>query len=165
MTRRKRQDRARGTTRVDRRADRGFSLTEVVIAIALIGVVVLGMLEAIRVSVAASSLNRAAAQVETAVVNAADRVNRAPKRCDYTVYAQAAVQTQGWPAGNATVEHEYYLPGANASTAGTWQTGTAGAPGCPGQAPTDLLVQRITITITNPDGDVRRSIQVVKSDV
>ena len=35
-------------------------------------------------TVAASATSRSAAQVETALVNAADRVNRAPKRCDYT---------------------------------------------------------------------------------
>ncbi len=158
-------ERAAGTERPGRAADRGFSLVEVVIAIALIGLVIVGMLEAVRVSVAASSANRAAAQVETAVVNAADRVNRAPKRCDYTVYAQAAVQTQGWQPSSATVLHEYYEPGATASDQGTWLTGAASSPGCAGQAPTDLLVQRVTITITNPDGNVRRSIQVVKSDV
>ena len=147
------------------RRDRGFTLIEVVIAIALLGIVVVAMMEAARTSVKASSSSRQAAQVETAVVNASDRVNRAPKRCDYTVYAQAAVQTQGWSPATATVAHEYYVPGATARDAGSWQTGAAGSPGCAGQAPTDLLVQRVTITITSPEGDVRRTIQVVKSDV
>jgi hypothetical protein len=110
-------------------------------------------------------VSRSAAQVETAVVNAADRVNRAPKRCDYTIYAQAAVQTEGWEPDRATVTHEYYVPGSDATVQGTWQTGAAGAPGCPGPAPTDLLVQRVTISITSPDGKVRRNIEVVKSDV
>ena len=145
--------------------DTGFSLVEVVIAIVLMGTVVVAVLNAVAVSVRASSVSRSAAQVETAVVNAADRVNRAPKRCDYTIYVQAAVQTEGWSPDTASVTHEYYVPGADATVEGSWETGAAGSPGCSGPAPTDLLVQRVTISITSPDGKVRRNIEVVKSDV
>ncbi|MGA7757572.1 MAG: prepilin-type N-terminal cleavage/methylation domain-containing protein [Ilumatobacteraceae bacterium] len=145
--------------------DGGFSLVEVVIAIVLMGTVVVAILNAVSTSVKASSVSRSAAQVETAVVNAADRVNRAPKRCDYTIYVQAAVQTEGWSPDTASVTHEYYVPGVDATVEGTWETGAAGSPGCSGPAPTDLLVQRVTISITSPDGKVRRNIEVVKSDV
>jgi hypothetical protein len=141
-------------------------LIEIVITIVLMGVVVGAVLNAVSTTVTASSVGRSAAQVETAVVNAADRVNRAPKRCDYTIYAQAAVQTQGWPASTASVTHEYYVPGPDARTAGTWQVGAAGSQGCPQPSLIpDLLVQRVTISLTSPDGRVRRTIQVVKSDV
>ncbi len=92
-------------------------------------------------------------------------MNSAPKKCDYTVYARAAVQAEGWNPNRATVVHEYYVPGATAAQAGTWQTGSASFPGCPGASPSDLLVQRVTVTITSPDDSARRSIQVVKSDV
>jgi type II secretory pathway pseudopilin PulG len=145
--------------------DGGFSIVEIVIAIVLMGTVVVAILNAVSMSVKASSVSRSAAQVETAVVNAADRVNRAPKGCDYTIYAQAAVQTEGWAPDRATVTHEFYVPGADATVEGSWETGAAGAPGCSGPAPTDLLVQRVTISITSPDGKVRRNIEVVKSDV
>ncbi len=145
--------------------DSGFSIVEIVIAIVLMGTVVVAVLNAVTTSVKASSVSRSAAQVETAVVNASDRVNRAPRRCDYTIYAQAAVQTEGWPPDTATVTHEYYVPGPDATVEGTWTTGPADSPGCPGPAPTDLLVQRVTISITSPDGKVRRNIEVVKSDV
>jgi type II secretory pathway pseudopilin PulG len=145
--------------------DAGFSIVEIVIAIVLMGTVVVAILNAVSTSINASSVSRSAAQVETAVVNAADRVNRAPKRCDYTIYAQAAVQTEGWDPDRAVVTHEYYVPGSDATVQGTWETGAAGSPGCPGPAPTDLLVQRVTISITSPDGKVRRNIEVVKSDV
>ena len=50
-------------------------------------------------------------------------------------------------------------------TNGTWQIGGVDHPACPGPDVPDLLVQRVTITIVSPDVDVRRSIQVVKSDV
>ena len=107
--------------------DSGFSIVEIVIAIVLMGTVVIAVLNAVTMSVKASSVSRSAAQVETAVVNAADRVNRAPKRCDYTIYAQAAVQTEGWAPDAATVTHEYYVPGPEATVAGSWQTGAAGS--------------------------------------
>ncbi len=145
--------------------DSGFSLVEIVIAIVLMATVVVAILNAVSTSVKASSVSRSAAQVETAVVNAADRVNRAPKRCDYTIYVQAAVQTEGWPPETASVTHEFYVPGPDATVEGSWETGAAGSPGCSGPAPTDLLVQRVTISITSPDGKVRRNIEVVKSDV
>jgi prepilin-type N-terminal cleavage/methylation domain-containing protein len=144
--------------------DRGFTLIEIVITITLMAIVVVAVLTAVSTSISASATGRSAAQVETAIVNAADRVNRAPKRCDYTIYVQAAVQTQGWPASTAWVTQEYYTPGVNAKTAGTWQAGPLGS-ACPGPAPADLLVQRVTIHLTSPDGAVRRTIQVVKSDV
>jgi prepilin-type N-terminal cleavage/methylation domain-containing protein len=166
--RRRPRDEAPGESVVAARASavdsRGFSLVEVVIAIALMGTVAVAALNAVTTSVRTSSTSRAAAEVETALVNAADRVNRAQKTCDYTIYAQAAVQTEGWPASAAVVTHEYYQPSGSPAVAGQWLTGPVAAPACPGVL-TDLLVQKVTIRITNPEGNVSRSIQVVKSDV
>jgi prepilin-type N-terminal cleavage/methylation domain-containing protein len=152
--------RTRRTLRGGGRADRGFTFVEVVVTVALMAIVVAPILSAVGVAVRESSRSRSSAQVETAVVNAADRVNRAPKTCDYTVYVQAAVQSQGWSADRAVAYHERYVPAATPNLPGTWVEGA-----CEISAPTPLLVQRITITVISPDGSVRRSIQVVKSDV
>lgn len=135
--------------------DAGTTLIEIVIAITLAATVVIPLVSAVKTSITASSVSRAAAQAETAIVNAADRVNRAPQTCDYTVYAQASVETAGWDAGRATVSHQWYNPLTNA-----WVDG-----GCRFAAPTDDLVQKVTITITTPDQGLARSIQVVKSNV
>ena len=145
--------------------DSGFSLIEVIFAVMLMGVVVVAVLAAVITSVITSSVVRSGARVETVVVNAADRVNRAPKSCDYAPYAQAAVQTEGWSTSAASVTQEYYVPAASPTTAGTWAAGTASSPACPAGTLTDLLVQRVSITISSPDGRAHRSIQVVKSDV
>ena len=149
------------------RHDRGFSLVEVVIAIALVGMVVVPILRAVSTSIVASSTSRSAAQVETALVNAADRVNRAPVHCDYSVYAQAAVQTQWGPeaASRVTLTQYYYVPGASAAAAGAWVPGPAGTPACEIGTPTDGIVQKVRIAITSPDNKVTRTIEVVKSDV
>lgn len=145
--------------------DSGFSMVEIVISIVLMGTVVVAILNAVATNVRASSSARSAAQVETAIVNTSDRVNRAPKRCDYTIYAQAAVQTEGWDPSTVSVTQEYYEPAPDPRNQGTWSSGSALTPACPGTSPTDLLVQRVTILITSPDGKVNRTIQVVKSDV
>ena len=147
------------------RRDGGFSIVEIIVSIVLMGTVVVAILNAVGVSVKASSTSRSAAQVETAIVNAADRVNRAPQSCDYTIYAQAAVQIEGWPKENASVTQQYYVPGANAKVAGTWATGAPGYEGCDGVVASKLLVQKVTVSIVSPDGKVRRSIEVVKSNV
>jgi type II secretory pathway pseudopilin PulG len=144
------------------RRDRGFSVVEVVVTITLMAVVIVPIMNAVSTSIKTSAQGRSAAQVETALVNAADRVNRADMHCFYEIYVEAAVQSQGWAANRASVSYARYLPGATPSVAGSWSTdGKA----CLIQAPTEGLVQRVTITVTSPDGDIRREIQVVKSDV
>lgn len=132
------------------------------IAVVLMAIMVVPILTAVSTTITASSRSRSAAQVETAVVNASDRVNRAPNSCDYGEYVRAAVQSQGWPGDSAEIVQEQYVPPTVLSTAGTWEAGA-----CPVglSEPPDLLVQRVTITITSPDGKASRTIQVVKSDV
>lgn len=146
-------------------SDRGYTLIEAVIVVALIAMVVLPVLAAFQTSIRASSTSRDAARVETALVNATDRVVRAPKRCDYVVFVQAAVLSEGWDADRASVVNEYWLPDPGTVGSGTWRQGSPSSPGCPGAAPTEGLVQRVTITITGPGGRVSRTLQVVKSDV
>ena len=140
--------------------DAGFSLVELTAALAIMAIMIAPLMAAVVATIRASSLNRSLAQVETVLQNAADRVNRAPKKCDYTVYVQAASQSQGWAATRATAQQSRFVPAPNPTMAGTWVSG-----GCEGSVPADLLVQVVTITVTSPDGKVQRSIEVVKSDV
>ena len=115
---------------------------------------------AMTAAVTASSRNFEAAEVQTAIVNAADRVNRAPLSCDYSIYVEAAVLTEGWDADRATVSHQRYVPGANPTQQGTWVPGA-----CENVTPTDDTVQLLTITVTSPAGNISRQIEVVKSNV
>ncbi len=147
------------------RRDSGVTLVEMVISIVLMGTVVIAILNATSTSIRTSSVSRDAAQVETVVVNAADRINRAPIRCDingYTEYAVAAVRSQGWWTNEgefaeaANVRHEFYDPAASPP----WREGV-----CPADDFGKRLIQRVTVTITSPKETVSRSIQVVKSDV
>lgn len=163
--------------REGRGRDAGVTFVEILIAIVLMGTVVIGILAAVRATVIASSKSREAAQIETAVVNAADRINRAPVSCDYTIHASKAVEAQGWADASVTVSHEYYHPGAPGADGDGFVDGPSGVnPGCPpGSAtvpqfvdatrPSLQFVQRVTIRITSPSGNINRQIQVVKSDV
>jgi prepilin-type N-terminal cleavage/methylation domain-containing protein len=145
------------------RRDRGFSLVEVVVTITLMAIVIVPIMSAVAINIKSSSQGRSAAQVETALVNAADRVNRAPLSCDYSIYAQAAVQSQGWAPDRASVTTSYYVSGATPMDAGSWVVGAACESGM--ATPRPGLVQRVLISVTSPQGEVRREIQVVKSDV
>jgi prepilin-type N-terminal cleavage/methylation domain-containing protein len=140
--------------------DAGFTLVEAVVAIALMSIVVVPVLGAVITSIDASSRGRSAAQIETVIVNAADRVNRAPTSCGYVDYVRAALGSQQWDPELATVVEEHYVPAAQPNQAGEWAPGA-----CVIDSPSELLVQRVTIRVSSPDGKVNRQIQVVKSDV
>lgn len=147
-----------------RRGDHGSTLVEIVIAITLLGVVVVPVLAGLAAATRASAAARAASNVETALINAVDRVNRsdaeANSLCDYFTYARAAVVTQGWTESEVSTVTEYLDLTANA-----WVQGPPTAEGCPGGIYQTGLIQRVTITVTDPSGRVSRTLQVVKSNV
>lgn len=145
------------------RRDAGFSLVEMIVTVALIGIAIIPIMIAAYTLVKNSSYNRNATRVETVLSNAADRVNRAGGSCGYTDYYQAAVQSAGWDVSQVSVQYEWYEPGANAGVAGVWHADPDGCPDDTGY--TDELVQRITISLNSPDGFVHRSVQVVKSKI
>ncbi|MGI9645285.1 MAG: type IV pilus modification PilV family protein [Ilumatobacteraceae bacterium] len=142
------------------RDDRGVSLTELLISIVLIGMVVVSMLAALFTSIKASSVVFEAAQVETVLLNAGDRIARAPQLCEYEEYVDAAALAEGWTVAETSVVVELYSPGANGpGPEDDWVTQT-----CPDDV-SAFDVQRLTVTATNPDGDVTRTLMVVKSNV
>lgn len=144
------------------RRDAGFSLVEMVVTIALIGIAIIPIMVAAYALVKNSNYNRNATRVETVLSNAADRVNRAGGGCDYSDYWTAAVQAAKWQPEQVAVQYEWYEPGATATTQGVWHVDVDG---CPDSGYTDELVQRITITLESPDGHVSRSVEVVKSKI
>ena len=149
---------------VENARDEGFSLVEVVITILLIGIVVIPLIMASASSVTASSRTREAAETETVLQNAADRLNRAPAQCDYTLYIEAALRAKGWDPALVSASYEYYEPGTSvlAGQEGYWVTGA-----CPGAPPARraMLIQRVTITIASPSRLVQQTIRVIKNDV
>jgi prepilin-type N-terminal cleavage/methylation domain-containing protein len=151
-----------GSTRSPRPArDHGFSLVEMVVTISIMSIALVPLMFGALVLVRASSAGRNATKVETVLNNAADRVNRARETCDgYSNYVEAAAQSQGWAAGQATATYKWYEPGDSASVEGNWHAGI-----CPDGVQAIDLVQLVTISVTSPDGKLTRSIEVVKSKI
>lgn len=140
--------------------DNGYTLTEVLVAVVLMGVAIVPIMMAGIVTIKASATSRTAARVETVLANAADRVNRAGEACNYDVYVKAAALAEGWAESQATATYSYYVPAASPTTLGTWVAGA-----CPGAIRPEGLVQKVTITVTGPNGRPTRTTEMVKSDV
>jgi prepilin-type N-terminal cleavage/methylation domain-containing protein len=140
--------------------DSGFSLVEIIITIVLMGTVLIAIMNASIGGIRASTAAGDVAQIETVLQNAADRVNRAPQKCDYAMYVQAAAQVAWGDPNLATATYKWYQPGADATDTGSWHSGPCSTPGVAGKD-----VQLVTITVTSPNGKVTRSMQVVKSNV
>lgn len=144
--------RARG----DRPADAGTTLIEVLIAIVLLATVIAAIVGALLTSVLASSTAFDGAELNTMLLNASDRIQRADQSCDYEVHVDAAATANGWDTALVNSSVEILVR----DTSGTrWDPMT-----CPNTVE-PFQVQRITITATHPDGSITRTLEVVKSSV
>jgi Tfp pilus assembly protein PilE len=136
------------------RRDRGVTFLETVLTVVLLGVVVVPALAAVRGAIKASSTSEAASVVETMLINAVDEVHRATNNpstnCDLSAAAQS-VRPSGWPESTVAVTQELRVT-----------TPTSGW--IPGNCPGTGQAQRITITISDPESTVTRTIQVVKTN-
>ncbi len=137
-----------------------MTLVEVVAATAMMAIIVVPLADAALSSVRASSRSVENAKVITIAQNAADRVNRAGKSCDYSQYAQAAATNEGWPASAVVVVQEHLVPAKLPTQPGAWVSGA-----CAASTPSALLVQRVRITVVGAQHGMTGLIEVVKSDV
>ncbi|MEI7507057.1 MAG: type II secretion system protein [Actinomycetes bacterium] len=154
--------------------DRGSSLIEVVIAVALMGIVVSGVLGAMWSAIRMSSFSDDQAKVEAVLGSAADRLaNYAYIPCPtnnsnggYLPIIQAASGTVDWPTSSVTLTQMYFWNPSSTST-GTWLT-TNGLSGTECNETASLTtartLQRITFMVTSPSG-YSKTLEVVKSNV
>lgn len=141
------------------RRDSGYSVVEVLVTVALLGLVVVPILGAVSGAIRASAIDRDGAQLETALANAAEAVNRSPLSCDAAAYA-AAVETV--LADRSGSVHLHSLQVAHATGPSSW---SAPDDACAGAAPTFDLVQRVTICLHSADDRLTRRVDVLKSHV
>lgn len=102
--------------RRNRPFDQGFSLVEIIMTISIMSIILVPALDAVVATIRAGTSANSFSDTNLVLQNAADRVNRAPKSCDYTQYAQAAAQTNGWAAATTSVVQQHYVPGARQPT-------------------------------------------------
>jgi hypothetical protein len=126
----------------------------------MMAILVVPLANAVLSSVRASSRSVENAKVITIAQNAADRVNRAGKSCDYAQYAQAAATNEGWPPSSVIVVQEHMVPANVPTQPGAWVSGA-----CADATPSALLVQRVRITVVGEQHGMSSLIEVVKSDV
>lgn len=136
--------------------DGGYTFVEILVTVVLMGTVVLAILAAVLTSVIASRTVYDSAQLSTVLLNAVDRVSRAPQLCDYRPYVEAAALSQGWPPGSVTSQTDRLL--RNDGAEDDWGDGCAGDVAA-------FNVVRVTITAATPDGGLQRRVTVVKSSV
>ena len=153
------EDSTRGRTA--RATDAGVTLVEILITIVLIGTVVLGILTATSTLIVASRTADEVAQVQTALLTAAERIDRAPReqyRCAFDDPIRAAAQLE-LGVSDAEVDNYWSVEYEHLGPSG-WTDGA-----CPATGYQQHLVQRITIAMKIPNSEVSRSLTVVRSDV
>ena len=170
-----------------RRGDRGFTLTEVLVSIVLMGTVITVILSAILTLIRVSSSSDDAAKVEAALTSAADRLAgwaylSCPEANDtgYDVIVSAVADDVNWVHENAiiikTIRYWDPLLGAAVDSAtdpnpadGGWADTNAlvGSDGCGEDVnfTTTRTLQQVTIEARSPDGAIVRQLEVVKSNV
>ena len=167
-------DKKRDVTRADTCRDRGVSLIELVVAVSLMGLVVVGLLSAMWSSVRMSDVSDDQAKIEAALGSAADRLaNFAYIPCPtidgssgYLPIVQAAAGTVNWPVTSVTItDLRFWLP--SSTSQGQWVTAnnlTQGECNEAASLTTSRTLQRITIKVTSPSG-YSKSLEVVKNNV
>jgi prepilin-type N-terminal cleavage/methylation domain-containing protein len=170
-----------------RLSDRGFTLTEVLVSIVLMGTVLTVILSAILTLVRVSSSTSDTAKVEAVLTSAADRLAgwaylSCPEANDsgYDVIVSAAADDVDWGHVDAVVITSilYWDPLLNADTDaatdphpadGGWADTNAlvGSDGCGEDVnfTTTRTLQKVTIEARSPDGEIVRQLEVVKSNV
>lgn len=136
--------------------DRGSSFVEIVAAVTVLALIAVPLLNGLMTSMRASQQRQVDAEMDTALIDVADRIDRSPHACDYRAVLDAAAVAQGWPTSaiDATYEHR---PRLTTGGLGTWQ---------PGACATDtVFAQRLTVTVRAPGSTRGTSIQIVKTDV
>jgi Tfp pilus assembly protein PilE len=134
-------------------SERGDTLVEILIAVAILGIAFAGILAGLATAISLSGRQRGQANADIVLVSSADSVkNQAYVSCP-TVSVSSYSATSGvtlpagWAVSNLTI-----------TALKSWN-GTAWSTTCPA---TDKNVQLVTITASAPDGKSSESVEVVK---
>ena len=164
------------------RPDSGWSLPEIIVAIALMGTVVLAIMGGMWAVIRASSYNDDQAKVQAVLGSAADRIANfkyleCPEDADqyddynavsYARVGKAAVEAVGWSEDTIEiVNYEYWDPDLNGGAGGWSDSNTVQGTECnPTVGLTTLkTMQKVTVRVTAPNSGYSQQIDIVKSDL
>lgn len=133
--------------------ERGDTLVEILVAVAILGIAFVGILAGLATAISLSGRQRGQASADIVLVSAADSVKSqtyvscpTASAASYSATSGVTLPT-GWSASNLTI------------TAFKSWNGTAWSATCPAS---DKNVQLVTITAAAPDGKTTESVDVVK---
>ncbi len=165
------------------RRDRGNSFPEILMAIVLMGFAFSAVIAGIRTTIAASSTSDDQAKVEAVLNSASDRLaNWAYMPCPgangevYAPIVAAASAAVGWENDTVAIESvEFWDPtrggtvtGDPIDADGSWgPSNSIGGTDCNEDInlTTSRTLQKIRIRVTSPNGDISRTLDIVKSNI
>ncbi|HZQ27733.1 MAG TPA: prepilin-type N-terminal cleavage/methylation domain-containing protein [Acidimicrobiales bacterium] len=145
-------------------SDEGFTLIEVLVAVALMGITVTAILGGMGIGLVVSSVHRSQANANTVVVSAVEKVKSsgtAYQPCAtstnavYLAAARSAPLPSGWVANSAITIPAggvQYWDGASFSPSHVCNDALAGF----------FKIQLVTVQVTSPDGKAVESLSFVK---
>lgn len=160
-----------------RRGDDGFTLSEVIVAISLTGVLILAVMAGAWTLVRASRVSDDQAAVEATLGAAADRLTQfgwqpCPEMAnvDSATYAQvvgAAAERVNWPTSSVQIDQIHYW---NIETEQFEVANPFADPATGSCTPTDVSsaaakMQMVRIRVTSPGGTQSRTLDVVVADI
>lgn len=154
-------------------SDGGYTLTEVLVSVVLLGMVVASILPAMWTAVRVSRISDVQARVEAVLGSAVDRVSNygwhpcpeADAAGGYDSKAKNAAAVFEWPASTVQVVRIQYWD----TTARTWtDTNPVPAGDCSRTViaiTKERTLQKVTIRVTSPDGVESNQVDVVMGDI
>lgn len=148
--------------------DAGFSLVEVLIAVAIMGIAMVAVLGALGTQISGVRVHRNQSDANTVVVSAAERVKdpslAAYAPCSdgstYATVARAVTPPADWTARGWSAASSMRVPSV------LFWNGSAFGATCYDNDSTDtkrvLRLQLVTVEVTSPNGDDVETVQVVK---
>ena len=141
------------------RGEDGFNLTEVLIAMVILGVAVFGVITAMGASIVASDVHRKAVTSDSIVRSYAERLNGAvyqecatPAAAQYQPAGTGVTVPAGFTASITNIK--YWNGDGSSSTPATFSATCATAP--------DFGVQQITIQVSSTDGRGKQQLTILK---
>ena len=144
---------ARKRFAVDPRSERGDTLVEVLMTIAILAVAFVGILAGLATAIRLSGIHRGQANADVVLTSAAESV----KKQTY-VACPGVVLTSYTPTTGVTLPSGWSSSNVTVTAVQKWN-GTSFQASCPA---TDQGLELVTITAATPDGKSTESIDVVK---
>jgi prepilin-type N-terminal cleavage/methylation domain-containing protein len=142
-----------------RARDDGFSLVEVIMAVFLLGTAAIGTLNTLVVAMRSSEAHRQHSAAQAWLQNASDAINAVPRmpctygeasmRSFYLGVARAVPAPNDWSSNQISIERAVEF----------WN-GTDYGSIC--YEDIGLRLQKITLTVTSPDGEIIKQLEMVK---